>query len=92
MADSSPSKATYYKAAAALMVLLAATVGVWLLPLGPLGLPAALTIAFLKAIIIALVFMHVGYGSRLTRLFAAAGLFWLLILFVLTFSDYLTRQ
>jgi cytochrome c oxidase subunit 4 len=52
---------------------------------------AALAIAFAKAALIVLVFMHVQYSSRLTKLFAAAGFFWLIILFLFTFSDYLTR-
>ena len=91
MASSSPAPQTYVKAAAALMVLLALTVVAYFMHLGPFGVVVALGIAFAKALIIALVFMHVRYGSRLTRLFAAAGVFWLLILFGLTFSDYVTR-
>ena len=85
------AKKTYYKVTAALFVLLAATVGVSLLPLGAFSIVAALTIAFAKAALIVLFFMHVRYSSRLTMLFAAAGFFWLVILFFFTFSDYVTR-
>jgi cytochrome c oxidase subunit 4 len=35
--------------------------------------------------------MHVRYSSRLTWIFVGAGVFWLLILFVLTLADYLSR-
>ncbi len=73
------------------MVLLAATIGVSFLELGPFGIVVALAIAFAKMMLIVLYFMHVKFSSKLTKLFAAAGLYWLLILFLLTFSDYLTR-
>jgi hypothetical protein len=35
--------------------------------------------------------MHVKFSSRLTKLFIATGIFFLLILFTLTLSDYLSR-
>lgn len=35
--------------------------------------------------------MHLREGSGLVRVFAASALFWLLILFGLSLSDYLTR-
>jgi cytochrome c oxidase subunit 4 len=37
-------------------------------------------------------FMEVRWSAKLTWIFAAAGFFWLLILFTLVASDYLTRQ
>jgi cytochrome c oxidase subunit 4 len=51
----------------------------------------ALTIAVAKATLVVLYFMHVRYSSRLTWVIVAAGIFWLGILFVLTFSDYASR-
>lgn len=51
----------------------------------------ALTIAVIKATLVVLYFMHVRYGTRLTWVIVVAGFFWLLILFSLTMSDYLTR-
>jgi cytochrome c oxidase subunit 4 len=51
----------------------------------------ALTIAVVKATLVVLYFMHVRYGSRLVWLIVASALFWLVILFALTFSDYFTR-
>lgn len=92
MAEATVARTTYYKVAAALMVLLGLTVGIYFVPLGAFGVVAALTIAFAKAVLILLFFMHVRYSSRLTMVLAGAGFFWLLILFVLTFSDYISRN
>ena len=86
------AKKTYYQVAAALMVLLVATVGVSFLPLGKFGIVVAMAIAAAKVMLIAFFFMHLRYASRLTMLVAGAGLFWLTILFFFTFSDYLARN
>ena len=51
----------------------------------------ALTIAAVRATFVVLYFMHVRYSSRLIWVIVAAALFWMGILFALTFSDYLTR-
>ena len=52
----------------------------------------AITIAVSKATLVVLYFMHVRYGSRLTWVFVGAGVFWFLILIVLTLSDVFTRH
>lgn len=59
---------------------------------GPLNAVVALTIAVVKATLVILYFMHVRYSSRLIWLVIAAALFWLVILFALTISDYWTRS
>ncbi len=51
----------------------------------------ALTIASIKATLVVLYFMHVRYSGRLVWVIIISALFWLGILFALTFSDYLTR-
>jgi cytochrome c oxidase subunit IV len=51
----------------------------------------ALTIATAKATFVVLYFMHVRYSTRLIWVIMASALFWLVILFALTFSDYSTR-
>jgi cytochrome c oxidase subunit 4 len=51
----------------------------------------ALTIAVIKATLVVLYFMHVRYSSRLIWVIVTSALFWLAILFALTFSDYWTR-
>ena len=51
----------------------------------------AMTIAITKATFVVLYFMHVRYSIRLIWVIVAAALFWMVILFALTFSDYWTR-
>jgi cytochrome c oxidase subunit 4 len=59
---------------------------------GPLNAIVALTIACIKAALVILYFMHMRYSSRLIWLVFGSALFWLAILFALTFSDYSTRN
>jgi cytochrome c oxidase subunit 4 len=75
----------------ALMVGTILTVLVAKFDLGPLNNVLMLTIASAKALLVVLYFMHVRWGTRLTWVVAASGFFWLLILFGLTMSDYMTR-
>lgn len=91
MSEHIVDKKTYFGVFAGLMVLLAVTVGVAFVHLGRLNIFAALAIAFVKAVLIILYFMHVRYSSRLIWMFVGAGFFFLGILFVLTFADYFTR-
>ena len=51
----------------------------------------AMTIATTKATFVVLYFMHLRYSSRLVWVIVASALFWMAILFALTFSDYSTR-
>ena len=78
-----PTLKVYYTVFAALMVLLIATVVVAEMDLGPLNFLVAAGIASVKALLIILFFMHVRYSEPLTWLIAAAGFFWLAILFSL---------
>jgi len=59
---------------------------------GKLNTVVALTIAVTKATFVVLYFMHVRYSSRLIWVIVASALFWMAIMFALTFSDYLTRS
>jgi len=59
---------------------------------GPLNAIVALTIAVVKATLVVLYFMHMRYSSRLIWVVFGSALFWLAILFALTFSDYSTRS
>lgn len=75
-----------------LMGLLVLTVVVALyLDLGVFEIPVALTIAFVKAVLIALYFMHLKFSTRLTWLFAGSGTLWLIILIAFSMSDFLSR-
>jgi cytochrome c oxidase subunit 4 len=58
----------------------------------PMNALVAMTIAVFKATAVVLYFMHVRYSSRLIWLIVGSALFWLVILFALTFSDYYTRD
>ena len=84
-------KSTYYMIFGTLMVLTAVTVGAAFMNLGILNFPVAITIAIFKATLVILFFMHVKYSSQLTKLVCGGAFFFLLILFGLTMSDYLSR-
>ncbi|MBA2302223.1 MAG: cytochrome C oxidase subunit IV family protein [Acidobacteria bacterium] len=75
----------------ALIVGTILTVVVAKFDLGPLNNIVMLSVASAKALLVILYFMHVRWSSRLTWVVASAGFFWLLILFGLTMSDYLSR-
>jgi cytochrome c oxidase subunit IV len=81
----------YFVVFGLLMLLLAATVGASMLHLGVWSVTVALLIAFAKAALIVLYFMHVHEERGLIAVFSVAGFLWLGLLFVFTFSDYLTR-
>ena len=51
-----------------------------------------LTIAFCKASLVVLFFMHVLISSRVTWIVILVSCFWLLLLLALTFTDYSTRD
>jgi cytochrome c oxidase subunit 4 len=59
--------------------------------LGWANTPIALLIATIKAVLVILFFMHVIHSTRLTWVVVIASFLWLGVLFVLTFTDYLTR-
>ena len=82
----------YFTVFGALMILLVVTVVAAGIDLGPMSNVVAMTIAIAKTLLIALYFMHLRYSSRLTWVFAGAGLLWLLIAFAFTLADYLTRS
>jgi cytochrome c oxidase subunit IV len=84
-------KGVYYTIFGSLMVLTGITVAVAFINLGPFNFPVALSIAIVKATLVILFFMHMKYSSRLTKLTVGTGFFFLLVLFTLTLTDYLTR-
>lgn len=80
-----------------LMALLLVTVGIafWdlskFVPIPGINLIVAMCIAFVKMTLVMLYFMHVKWSGKLTWLFAALGFVFLIILFIFTYADYLTR-
>ena len=81
----------YFFIWAMLMILLGATLGSAYLHLGPFNTILNLTISLIKAGLVALFFMHVHYDKPLMKVFAASGVFWLLILLALAMTDYVSR-
>jgi cytochrome c oxidase subunit 4 len=84
-------RSVYFLVFGALMVLTATTTAVSFVDLGHWNTVVALGIAFLKATLVVLFFMHVKYSPRLTQITVAGGLLWLAILLLITLSDFMTR-
>jgi len=91
MSDHILPKRIYYTIFAILMFCTYLTVQIAFLDLGALNVVAALTIAVFKATLVVLFFMHVKYGSKLTKLIVGTAFFFLGIMLTLTLSDYLSR-
>jgi len=82
---------TYLIIFVALVLGTAITTAVAYVDLGPFNVVVMLLIAFTKAALVILFFMHVKFTNRLTQLAAVSGFAWLAIMVGLTLSDYLTR-
>lgn len=78
--------------ALALGTLMLLTVGAYYMEFGRFAFAIALCIAIMKATLIILIFMNVKYSSNLTRLFAASGFFWFLILISFIMADFLLPE
>jgi cytochrome c oxidase subunit IV len=88
---SSPLK-TYFGVWAALLVGTYVTYRVAFIDLHPFNAAIALTIATIKATLVALFFMHIkGASEKLTKLVVVAAIFFLMLLLGLTMADYATR-
>jgi cytochrome c oxidase subunit IV len=74
-----------------LLVLLAIELGVSFLPLDRSARPLVLIPAALMVGVVGTIFMEVGRGPEIIRLFAAAALLWLSILLGLGSLDPMTR-
>ena len=86
----SPIK-TYLATYAALLALLAATVAAVYVNLGPLNIVVTMAIAFTKAFLVLLFFMHVRTNARIIWIYAALGVIWIGFLIAGTLADVLTR-
>jgi cytochrome c oxidase subunit 4 len=82
---------TYYLVYAALIFLLAVTVGLAFINLEGLNLAVAMLVAVIKSSLVIWYFMHVKDNPPVIMICIAAGVVFLLIGGVLMFSDYLTR-
>lgn len=81
----------YYAVFGALMLGTAITVAVAYVDLGFFNTAVALGIAVTKATLVILYFMHVRWASRLTWVVILGSLFWLILMFVIAMTDYLSR-
>lgn len=74
-----------------LLIGTAATVGASFIDLGTWNPVINLAIATTKATLVVLYFMHVKYGTKLTKLTVMAGIFTFLCLVAMTLADYSSR-
>jgi cytochrome c oxidase subunit 4 len=82
----------YFAVFAALMILTVLTVWVSRIDLGHgMNTFVAMAIAIVKALVVILWFMHVIHSPRLTWIVVICSFLWLAVMFVLFYSDYLTR-
>ncbi|MDR7035807.1 caa(3)-type oxidase subunit IV [Methylobacterium sp. BE186] len=90
-----PSTARLWRSAlpvwAGLIALLALSLIAAYEPLGTWTVAVNLGLAAMQAALVAVLFMRLDEAGPLVRLTAAAGLFWLMILFTLTLADVLSR-
>ncbi len=82
---------TYVLVGVVLLILAFVTYEAAFINLGPWHTVVALGIAAVKAVLIALFFMHARYSSGITRVVMVGGLLWLGILIVGTLDDVVTR-
>ena len=91
MSEHIVSRKFYIMIWACLMLLTGLTAGMAHVELGPFNVVVALLIATTKATLVVLFFMHLRWSDPVSRVAAAAGVVWLMIMFVLTCGDFFTR-
>jgi len=85
-------RSTYFTVFAALLVGTAVTVFAATIDFGRMNDVIAMSIAVTKMMLVLLYFMHVRYSSRLIWVIVASMFCWLLILLLLTLTDYTSRD
>ena len=88
--NASPAR-NYILTGVALLGLLALTIAASYVNLGVLNPIVTASISVASTALIILFYMNVRQSKPLLWVFVAAGFFWLGIMFVLAFSDFLTR-
>ena len=86
------SPKTYLIVLGSLIVLTALTVWAGFQHFGVFNDVVALGIAFTKATLVVLFFMHVKWGTRMVKLSVIAALLWLAFLLLITWFDYWSRD
>jgi caa(3)-type oxidase subunit IV len=87
-----PTQKLFYLIWLALVIMHFLILGSAYLNLKFANTPIVLTLAVFQMILILLYFMELRYRAKLFWLFAAVGFFWLALQWILTASDYLSRQ
>jgi cytochrome c oxidase subunit IV len=75
-----------------LLALFAVSLGSAYVPLGAGNVTVNLLIAAAMIAVLATFLMDLQRANSLIRVVAVAGLFWIVLMFALTFSDYLSRH
>ena len=91
MAEHIVTKKQYSLVFGALLLLTFVTTAVGMMDLGRLNVVVALVIAVIKAMLVVLLFMHIYWSTKLTRVVVVSGLAWLALLLWLTLTDVLSR-
>ncbi|MDO1527202.1 cytochrome C oxidase subunit IV family protein [Fulvimonas sp. R45] len=86
-----PSLRSHLLALLALLLLLALTTWLGVLPLGRFNLALGLAISVAKTLVVMAVFMRLRHGHPLLRILAGLGFAWLALLVGITLADYFTR-
>ena len=82
----------YAKTLVTLLILTAITVGASYINFGAMNVVVALTIATIKATLVALFFMHLLHDKPVNGLIAAAGFLFLGLFLMFTLIDFDTRE
>ena len=82
---------TYALVFGGLLLLALITTLIGMLDLGPFNMVIAVTIAAIKASLIAAFFMQALYENKIVRIIITGGVVWFLIMVTLTLGDYMSR-
>src|SRR5580693_10034785 len=85
-------KRVYFLVFFTLIVMTWVTAYVSTIDMGRLNIFVALSIAIFKASLVLLFFMHVKYGTRLTKMIVLSGIYWLFLLLFIVMMDLWTRN
>ena len=92
MSEHSVSPKIYVAVFVALVIFSIATYSIAKIDLGPFNARGAVLIAAIKSMLVILIFMHVKYSSKMTKVTVVAGFCFLLILLGLSMTDYISRS
>lgn len=86
--ENHPGYGLYFLVWFALLILTGLTVAVAGIDFKALTVATALTIASVKSYLVLKIFMHLKFETKVFKIFVLVALFFLIVSFVLLFSDY----